>query len=151
MSNTTTLLKQNLGEAGAGLDKSQGGETLYDVAKKMVECAPPFLTVRQDPTVGIPVAGIVPATGRYDVELKINVVDSGSAGTTTVIATLNTVEIEGTECDIGNAVANNTTRSAVVEDVLLTEGDVVAIQVTAADASSTLGTYSLFLRPIKVE
>jgi hypothetical protein len=151
MTTTTTPLKQLLGEAGAGMDQSHGTTRLYDVIKKMVECAPPFLTVRQDPTVGIPVAGVVPATGRYDIELKVNVVDAGSAGQTDVEATLNTTTIAGSEVTIGNAAANDTTASAVVEDVELTEGDVVAIEVTAADASATLGTYSLFLRPIKVE
>lgn len=151
MSTTTTPLKQLLGDGGAGMDQSHGSSRLYDALKKMVECAPPFLTVRQDPTVGIPVAGVVPATGYYDIELKVNVVDAGSAGQTDVEATLNATTIAGTECTIANTEPNDTTVSAEVENVLLTEGDVVAIEVTAADASATLGTYSLFLRPVKVE
>lgn len=144
-------LKSIMGEAGAGMDLSHGSNTLKDVLTALINGWPPFMTVRQDPTVGIPIAAVVPVSGRYNVELKVNVVDSGSAGSTTVIAALNTVEIEGSEVTIGNADPNDTTVTSLVEDVELEEGDVLSIQVTAADASSTLGTYSLFLRPVAVE
>lgn len=144
-------LKKILGEAGAGVDLSHGSETLRDVLVALVGMGPPFMTVRQDPTVGIPVAAVVPEGGRYDIELAVNVVDSGSAGSTTVRATLNAAAITGSSVTIGNADPNNTTVTSTVEDVLLEAGDVLAIEVTAADASSTLGTYSLYLRPVRAE
>lgn len=149
--NTTTLLKQMVGDAGAGHDESHGSDTTRDVLVALASMGPSALNVSEDPAVAVAGGLVVDATGRYDVVLAVNVGTTGTAGQTDVELQLNAVTIAGTEVSVINTDADGTSVRALVQDVLLTQGDLLTIDVTAADASADLGTYSLYLRPVRPE
>jgi hypothetical protein len=152
MSTSTTLLKQLVGDAGAGQDQSHGTPTARDVMEKLALGIPPAISAFQA-AVSAAVVGalVVEHTGRYDVVFTVNIGTAGTANDTVADVQVNGTPIDGSEITIANDDADGTTVRVEIQDVLLTQGDVVLIEVTAAATDGALATYCLYLKPVRPE
>lgn len=152
MSNETKQLKQLVGDGGAGHDQSHGSDTLRDVVAAMIDGMPPAVTARQATVAtGVVNGCVVDRTGRYDVVLEMDVGTTGTADDTVVEAQANGTLIPDVTGTIDNTDADGTSVRAEAQNVLLTRGDVVQLEVTAAPTAGANGTYSLYLKPARAE
>lgn len=149
----TLKLKKLLGEAGAGLDDSNGGFTrLYSVLKQLVTDA---AYGRQQPVsaylgtiaTGILTSYIAPSAG-YMKKFSTVVAVCGSSGDTTVRVLKNGTAVAAFDLTTANADADGTAKTVTVASpVAVAVGDLIQLQVSAAAGSATGLSATLLIEP----
>lgn len=144
---STATLKQWIGDAGSGMDKSHGGDRLYDVLKAIAEALSQLLTAHQATIATATLSGLVVDKATKLIGLRTEVGVCGTADDTTVQVHLNGVS-QG-ELTTGNAEADGTKKSLVL-DVDLVAGDVVELVVSAAPTAGDTLNATAILNPITI-
>lgn len=147
---SNSVLKQRLGDAGAGLDSSFDGQNrLYDNLKSLSELGY-SLDVYQTTIATATIASKVVNTACKLTNFRTSVAVCGTADSTVVEVQVNGVEITAATTTIANDDADGV-KSSVDLNVTLAAGDLVEIVVSAAPTAGSGLTASLEFKTVTVE
>src|SRR5690606_1674685 len=126
-------LKKLLGEAGAGLDESNGGySTLREVLKTLVQESWFPYTVSQETVATGTIGFFVAQTPLRLTNFAVDVADQGESDTTTIQVQVDTDDV----AELSVAYDAQTGRASAELNVEIPAGSTVAIVVTAAAGSA---------------
>lgn len=139
------ILKKLLGEAGAGLDSSSGNDNLRDVLVVLANRGPTLSAYLGTIATGI-LTSYVAKGGEVLSQLSASVAVCGTASTTTVQLRVNgtakaTLSFANTDTD------PTTSSDAVDPEIVLAEGDIVDLNVSAAATNATGLSATAHFRP----
>jgi hypothetical protein len=141
-------LKRTLGEAGAGLDDSNGADRLLDVLQALAASSGETIGYSQaTPSTGIKGCVLCDSPSLLaNVYMKADV--AGTAGTTTVAVLVNNVS--KATLSIDNAEADGTAKGLAI-GLKVEAGDKVELSVTAVGTAATGLSATVRLKPVTVE
>jgi len=145
---SVTTLKKLVGEAGAGLDESNGSNRLYDVLKAFAEALSEMVSAHQATIATATIASVVVDKPTRLDSLRTAIGTTGTADSTTVQVHKNGVS-QG-ELTTANTEADGTEKSATLA-VDLVAGDLVELVVSAAPTGGAALAATARMRPVVVE
>lgn len=143
-----TTLKKLLGDAGAGLDESNGADRLYDVLEALAYGLSEAVNAYQATVATATIGGMVADYAGTLVGLRTSVGTCGTADSTTVQVHVNGVS-KG-ELTTAHDEADGTKKSLALS-VAVQAGDLIALVVSAAPTAGADLIASARVKPVTVE